>query len=392
MSHIDVRVMKKNKVAFFAEKLYGGGVEKILQIILRNFDYERYDVTLYSSLPESLKEGFYPIHLRHYSYFSSADGKLFTRLLRKISNKIRLWVYYHGTPQLFYRLFIREKYDVGIAFIEGYATRILSGAPADMRKIAWVHIELGNFHWTQVAFNNLEEEVSCYNKIDRVVCVSLMVKNQADQLFNTSAKSVVVYNPIERPAIWALSMQPVQEKELLAKLYQFRIVTLGTLNERKGHMRLLHVVKRLVEAGCDLELWILGEGEERQNLHDYIVANNLIDSVKLLGYHDNPFPYLRASDIYVCSSYAEGYNTAITEALVLGKAVVSTECSGVKEQLGENNEWGICTPNTEEGLYQGIKQMLSGNNLAHYTRQAEIRGEHFSLEKSMNDIYRLIDK
>ena len=110
-----------------------------------------------------------------------------------------------------------------------------------------------------------------------------------------------------------------------------------------------------------------------------------------MGFQNNPYPYIAVSDIYVCSSYAEGYNTAITEALVLGKAVVSTECSGLKEQLRNNNKYGICTPNTDEGLYEGLKQMLNDSTLNHYTMMARERGKYFSLEASMDKIYRLIE-
>lgn len=100
---------------------------------------------------------------------------------------------------------------------------------------------------------------------------------------------------------------------------------------------------------------------------------------------------MKNADIYVCSSIAEGYNTAITEALILGRPVVSTECSGVKEQLGDDNEWGICCSNSEEGLYEGLKEMLTDDNMLHYTRQACKRGTHFTLELSMNEIYKLIE-
>lgn len=114
--------------------------------------------------------------------------------------------------------------------------------------------------------------------------------------------------------------------------------------------------------------------------------------IKLVGFQQNPYPYIKQADIYVCSSYAEGFNTAITEALILGKPVVSTECSGVKEQLGNNNEWGICCKNSEEGLYEGIKKMLTNNNIIHYAKQAAIRGKDFSLETSMNAIYKIIEE
>ena len=114
------------------------------------------------------------------------------------------------------------------------------------------------------------------------------------------------------------------------------------------------------------------------------------DSVRLIGYKANPYPYIKICDFYVCSSLAEGYNTAVTEALVLGKPVVSTDCSGARELLGDS-EYGIVTLNDEAALYEGIKEMLSPDVLSHYGKMAAVRGRTFSIEGSLNSIYNLID-
>ena len=381
----------KKKIAFFTENLYGGGVEKIQQIILRNFDYETYDVTLYSNRKEVLSKDFYPPHIKYKYIFDNNSENRLSKIWGKIQNKIKLWIYYHCSPKVFHLLFIRKKYDVAIAFIEGYATRFISGMADSTRKIAWIHIELDTFHWTKIAFRNNLDEINCYKRINNIPCVSQIVKEQADKLFNLNGKSLVLHNPIERENIICQAKKKLIPDELTIRHSQYRIITLGTLNERKGHKRLLNVVNQLYKEGYDIEIWILGDGPEKSNLYTFIEEKNLKNRIKLLGFHDNPYPYIAASDIYVCSSYAEGYNTAITEALILGKPVVSTECSGVKEQLGENNEYGICTPNTEEGLYEGIKQMLNESTLKYYTQKAQERGKDFTLEASMNKIYHLIE-
>ena len=256
--------------------------------------------------------------------------------------------------------------------------------------MAWLHIELQNFHWSKVAFRNLEDERRTYLSFDKIVCVSQIVKYQIDQLFHVSEKSIVLYNPIDQSLIKQSALIPIKEN-IVDDHDVVRMVTIGTLNERKGQDRLLKIFSKLLKEGYNIELWIIGLGEKYDELSKYIEDHYLNKKVKLLGYKENPFNYLNKCNLYVCSSFAEGYNTAITEALVLGKAVVSTECSGVKEQLGEHNEWGICVENSEEGLYEGLKEMLNPETLDHYTKQAIIRGRDFTLEKSMNEIYQLID-
>ena len=93
------------------------------------------------------------------------------------------------------------------------------------------------------------------------------------------------------------------------------------------------------------------------------------------------------SDLFVCASFAEGFSTAATEALILGTPVCTVEVSGMKEMLGENNEWGIVTENSEDALYEGIKCLLDSPELmAHYKDRAIERGQAFSTEKTVNAV------
>ena len=68
------------------------------------------------------------------------------------------------------------------------------------------------------------------------------------------------------------------------------------------------------------------------------------------------------ADVFVCSSLFEGYSTAVTESIILGVPVVTTDCAGMDEIL-HNGEYGIITPNTEEGLLQGLKTVFADKQL-----------------------------
>ena len=381
------------KLVIITEQLYGGGVERILQIICNHFDYSKYSVTIYTVRRDKSSFSIFPPYIKFKYVFNSIEdnSSWWNKLRCIIENKVKLFFYYNFSPSIFYQLFIREKADVAIAFIEGYATRMVSGFPSPIKKIAWLHIELKTFHWSKIAYRSIVDEKNTYISMDKVVCVSKVVKQQLDQLFPVSEKSIVLYNPIDTALIIKSSQIPL-DNNLAVSNGRTRLVTIGTLNERKGHLRLLRSFYKLYKENHNLELWIIGDGEKHDELSKFIGESGLSDRAFLLGFKDNPFNYLRECNLYVCSSYAEGYNTAITESLILGIPVVSTECSGVKEQLGENNEWGICVPNSEEGLYNGLKQMLEPETLRHYTKQAFIRGKDFTLEKSMDEIYQLIEK
>lgn len=381
--------MIKKKILFFTENLYGGGVEKISQIILSHFDYNRYDMILYSLCKNEFDPNIFSPHIKYkyiYDKLESQDSVI-TRFIKLAKNKIKLLVYAYTSPQFFYKLFVNEKVDVAIAFIEGYATRIISGAPNTIKKISWIHTDLSNNHWSKISYCNDNEEIQCYRNFHHIVCVSKKVKEEAENYLGTQEKFVILYNPIDTKSILEKSIEPINETKSSQKL----IVTLGALIPIKGYDRLLKVISKL-KSDIDIELRIYGKGKDLQKLEHIAQELNIEQNVKFAGFKQNPYPYLKQADIYVCSSYAEGFNTAITEALVLGKPVVSTECSGVKEQLGNNNEWGICCENSEEGLYESLKTMLTNDNMTYYTKQAAIRGKDFSLNASMDSIYNLIEQ
>ena len=121
------------------------------------------------------------------------------------------------------------------------------------------------------------------------------------------------------------------------------------------------------------------------------VACGVADSVTFLGYQTNPYKYVAKCDLFVCASHSEGFSTAATEALIVGTPVCTVEVSGMKEMLGENNEWGIVTENDEDALYQGIKRLLdTPAELAHYKEKATLRGKNFSTENTVRAVEEML--
>ena len=110
---------------------------------------------------------------------------------------------------------------------------------------------------------------------------------------------------------------------------------------------------------------------------------NLETNVTLLGYQLNPYKYLNKMDLFVCASYAEGFSTAATEALILGIPVCTVKVSGMKEMLG-NDEYGIITENNDDALYEGLYKLVSNPELLeHYRVKASERGKDFKTEETV---------
>ena len=82
----------------------------------------------------------------------------------------------------------------------------------------------------------------------------------------------------------------------------------------------------------------------------------------------------------VVPSRFEGFSTVVTEALILGKPVVTTPCSGMRELLGDS-EYGLITEDSVEGIYSGIRRMLDEpGQMERYAQTAAQRGKDFSKE------------
>ena len=103
--------------------------------------------------------------------------------------------------------------------------------------------------------------------------------------------------------------------------------------------------------------------------------------VSLFGFQKNPYPVMKAADWLVCSSNFEGFSTFISEGLILGKPIITTECSGMRELLG-NSEYGIIVPNNDEDFYIGLKKIVSSSEkqTQNYAEKSRLRGKMFSTD------------
>lgn len=284
------------------------------------------------------------------------------------------------SPQWLYRLIVRKKYDVVIAYLEGSVTRIISGCPYhDVSKVAWVHTDISSRDVLSYCFRGELEAQDSYSKIDRVVAVSHTVKSDFQKLVDHEV--LVLNNVIEEERIMALSREVATDS---IPSSDFNIICVGSLDPVKGLDRLIKVHQRLLHHNLLNHVYIIGQGPMESQLRTLIKDLHVEDTFHLLGYQSNPYKYMAKADLYVCSSRFEGLSTAVTEALILGLPVVSTLCSGARELLGDNDEYGLVVPNSEDGLFEGIRKMITSPELmTHYRAQARQRSMRFSKAETL---------
>ena len=373
----------KRKVLFVLNSLYAGGAEKIFQTIINNLSEDKYDVTVISINQDLIDKNIYKRKFKYYYVFSKSNS-----FICKLKNKIKLILYYHTSPSFFYKLFVRRTYDVEIAFIEGYATRLVSGSNnSKSKKYAWVHVDLQNTPWTDIAYRSFEEEKNCYQKFDKILNVSKEVLNAFQNKYKVE-QCDVQYNPIDENEIINKSNDFVVEKNAI---YQF--VSIGRLVDQKGYDRLLRVINHLKEDGFQhFHFWILGDGTDKNKLDQMIFDMQLEENVSLLGFKDNPYPYIKAADAFVISSRSEGFSTVATEALILNKPILTTNCAGMKE-LFDNYDCGFICENSEDELYKMLKYFLQNfDQLNDFKQALKQRSNYFKLENRIKELEKLIDE
>ena len=138
------------------------------------------------------------------------------------------------------------------------------------------------------------------------------------------------------------------------------------------------------------QFWIVGGGNA-QDLLEYIRENNLEQYITLLGHQSNPYPFMRAADCIVIPSYIEGLSTVALETFILGKPIISTDCGGSKELLGDSN-YGILAENSKESLQKALEYIIdTPSALEYFSQMSENRGRNLNLDKSINLIEQALD-
>ena len=364
------------KILFFIPTLVGRGAEKVLINLVNNLDREKFDITVLTLF----NSGVYRQNLKsdiNYKY-------IFKRIFRGNVYLLKLF----STEFLFKKIII-DKYDTIVSFLEGPTTRIVGGCQEkNVRLINWVHTGINNYKLIDKVYRNRKEFEGCYEKFDTTVFVSKTAQKAFENTTNLKLKSEVKYNLVEDLVIKEKAKEKIND--IIFDDDKLNLISVGRLTRKKGYERLLKIYKKILEKEKKVHLYILGEGEEKEKLERFIENNKIEEFVTLLGYKDNPYKYVKNSDLFVCSSYEEGYSTAVTESIILGTPVITTLCSGMEELL-DNGKYGVITENSDESLYEGLYNLINDKKKLNYYKKLAIeRTDFYNFDKSLKEIENIL--
>ena len=218
------------------------------------------------------------------------------------------------------------------------------------KKAAWIHGEFSN------TADHCRRMNVYYDQLDHMFFVSNHTLDSFLGKFTMDRnKCTVYYNPIDKQEILDKAELPCDPEFDPTFI---NLLTVGRVSAEKGQDMIPAVSRKLLDAGHKVRWYVVGDGDTRVKVESLIHDYHVEDTVILLGTRTNPYPYMKACDVYVQPSYTEGYSTTICEAGMLGKAIVGTKPSGgIYDQITDGED-GFIVDATVEGLTEGIRALI----------------------------------
>lgn len=270
------------------------------------------------------------------------------------------------------------EYDLAISFLQPH--NIVLNKVKAKKKIAWIHTDYSTVHV------NAELELPVWAGFDYIASISPDCTRSFLQTFPTLKNKII---EIENILSTSFVRRQAELLDVSAEMPKngINLLSVGRYCHAKNYDNVPDIVKRLVDKGFkDLRWYIIGFGGDEPLIRQRIAEAGMEDYVILLGKKDNPYPYIKACDVYVQPSRYEGKSVTVREAQVLCKPVIVTSYPTARSQV-RNGVDGIIVPQENEGCADGIAQAIQNSDqlkaLTAYLQENDYGNER-EVEKVLN--------
>ena len=276
-------------------------------------------------------------------------------------------------------------YDLAISFLNPHQTT--AQKVNAQKRIAWIHTD-----YTKI-WVDANDELPVWSKYDYIASISPDVTKTFLQTFPSFAhtnKIVEIENILSPAFVRRRADIKNVEGEMSKYGGEVKLLSIGRFSEAKNYDNVPDICRRMVKEGVDVKWFIIGFGGNEQLIRRKIEEAGMQEHVIILGKRSNPYPYIKACDIYVQPSRYEGKSVTVREAQMLCKPVVVTNYPTASSQI-KNGVDGVIVPMNNEGCAKGLAEVITDKALQE--RLVEYLKTHdYGNESEVDKVYRIIEE
>lgn len=372
----------RKKILFVINTMGRAGAERCLLHLLKAWEDEEYEIALFSVFDRGELFQEIPSFVRVLNQspktstvFDKNARKAFMKdilkgmikrgiLFSSLFSMLRLWLWQAKHKKVDIKKLcwkaasdtapaIEEEFDLAVGYLQGAATYYVMDHVKAKRKVVFLHNEYEASGYCP------ETDKGYYEKADKIFCVSNYIAEGLKKIFPTCGHKIeTFYNFVDARWVKERAKEGTAE-EIKKESGTLCLLTAARLEPVKAFDIAIRAMALMKRKGIKAVWYVLGEGSQHHYLEKEIKEQGVEDCFFLLGQKENPYPYMAACDIYLQETHFEGFCTSITEAVILGKRVVASDCGGNREQLTHYGT-GVLTKLDPQAIVEGIEEALRG--------------------------------
>lgn len=273
-------------------------------------------------------------------------------------------------------------YDLAISFLTPH--QICLTKVNAKKRIAWIHTD-----YTKI-WVDAKDELPVWKAYDFIASISPDVTRTFLQKFPSLANKnkVVEIENILSPSFVHKRAETEDVTNEFKQYYGVKLLSIGRFSKAKNYDNVPDICRRMLEKGVDVKWFIIGFGGEEQLIREKIAEAGMQENVIILGKRSNPYPYIKACDIYVQPSRYEGKSVTVREAQMLCKPVVVTDYPTASSQI-RNGVDGVIVPMDNEGCARGLAEVILDEAVQERLKEY-LRTHDYGNEKEVEKIYQIL--
>lgn len=313
------------------------------------------------------------------------SGKVYKKSHSSLPNASVFHYMAKYTTPLLPRINPNVTYDLAISFLNPHQT---TAQKVNARKrIAWIHTD-----YTKI-WVDADDELLVWSKYDYIASISPDVTKTFLQTFPSFANTNKIVE-IENILSPAFVRRRADIKNVGGEMSKYggevKLLSIGRFSEAKNYDNVPDICQRMVKEGVDVKWFIIGFGGDEQLIRRKIEEAGMQEHVIILGKRSNPYPYIKACDIYVQPSRYEGKSVTVREAQMLCKPVVVTNYPTASSQI-KNGIDGVIVPMDNEGCARGLAEVVTDKALQE--RLVDYLKKHdYGNESEVDKVYRIAEE